>query len=69
MWKFSHFPATLILRDNHFGCFYMVKNCLPEALNFDLLEISHLKMSKIPKNQKFRAAKMAGFLPSEISQN
>ena len=28
-----------------------------EALNFDISEITHLKMLKIPKNSKFRAAK------------
>ena len=29
-----------------------------EALNFDFGKISHLKMSKVPKNVKFRAAEM-----------
>ena len=30
-----------------------------EALNFDFRKILHLKMSKVPKNSKIRAAQMA----------
>ena len=49
---FSHFPATLILREINFGCFQKVKNC---HLNYfgsfhcNFWWILHLKMSRISK--------------------
>ena len=63
LWKFSNFPAILILREISFDWFQKVKNCHlnnfgGEALNFDFWKNSSLKMSKIPKNSEFRAAQM-----------
>ena len=42
VWKFSHFPATLILREIYFGWFQRVKNCHFNTFGgfeFGLLEI------------------------------
>ena len=60
VWNFSHFPVTLPLRDINFGWFQRVKDCHFDnlkALNFDILGVSHLKMSKISKNSKLRLLK------------
>ena len=52
-WKFKDFSATQILREINLGWFQKVKNCC-----FNNFMILNLKMSKIPKNSKSRAAKM-----------
>ena len=57
----ENFPATLILREINFGSMQYVKTAIltiSEALDFELMGIPYLKMSKIPQNVKFGAAKM-----------
>jgi len=76
LWKFGNFYANLILREINFGWIQMVENC--RFNNFEALifrKISHLKVSKVPKNSKFRAAQMvkiadfrASKLPKLISR-
>ena len=61
MLKFSNFHATLILREINFGSMQNVKTTIltiTDPLNFELVGISYLKMSKISQNVKFGAAKM-----------
>ena len=61
MKKSSNFPATLILFKINFGWFSEGKSCyfnIFEGFQFWFLKISHLKISKIPKNLKFSAAQM-----------
>ena len=61
LWKFSNFPAILILREINFGWVQRVKTVISsilEAMNIDFLGISLLKMAKISKNSKFTAAQM-----------
>ena len=68
VWESSNFLATLILLEITFGLFQKVKNC--RCNNFRGFEFgffgknSHLKMSKVAKNLKCKAAqvvKMAVF--------
>ena len=60
VWKFSRFPATLILCEINFGWFQRVKNYrFNNSEGIELWfsrKISHLKMSKVPKNSNFRTA-------------
>ena len=62
VWKFSNFPAPLILREIIFGWFQKVKNC-----HFDRFEgyhywfflgISYISHQKFPKYSKFRYTKL-----------
>ena len=55
-WKLSNFSAILNLHE--INCSWFAILTILEALNFDFLGILHLKMSKIPKNSKFRADKV-----------
>ena len=68
-WKLSNFSAILNLHE--INCSWFAILTILEALNFDFLGILHLKMSKIPKNSKFKAGqmvKMAVFGPSTWSK-
>ena len=59
--KISNFTATHTLREINFGWFQKVKNCHLNkfgGFEFWFLGISHLKMSKFPKNSNFRAAEL-----------
>ena len=63
MWKFSNFPATLILRDINFGWFQKVKNChfnKFEGFEYWFLEKFHIwKCQKFPKIQTSEVLKWA----------
>ena len=66
------FPATLNLGEINFGRFQRVKNCCVnnfEGSNFEFLGIPLLKMSKLPKSSKFRAAQMVKMAVSGGLQN
>ena len=54
----SNFAATLILREINFRRSNNPILTFLEALHFDDLGISSLKMTKLSKDLKFRAAKM-----------
>ena len=61
VWKFSNFPATMILREINFGWFHRVKNCFfPKFWRLWILIFRNftLKNVKTHKDSTFRAAKM-----------
>ena len=75
VWKFSNFPATLILREINFGWFQKVKNCHFNnfgGFEFWFFEKLHtLKCQKIPKIQNSELLKWSNwqFLRLQNDQN